>query len=452
MAILDEARIHLEKALEIDPQFAEARLALAGWHLNCGKRSEAIRLLRESIAARPDLSEARLLLAEVLLLDNQEVKAIEQLQKAADIDPNDLPSRRRLALILTNKGETKKAADLFQRVVEMDPLDGEAHLLLGMLLEHPDDYKRAFLLFQIAADIMPEDYRPRYQMAELLLRGEYTDAEGNLVTSPDKPSALKHLHATLNLAPKHGVANLRVGEILLEKGDTRAAKRHFTKALEDHDSAGRACLSLVKLGFEAKKADTAFRFLNKAVSHPDARGDALVTRADYFIRNDECVKAEKDLQEAVTFFVEKERLLLEESDRAAANVNFARARRLNEDAFEARRAQGPAWGHLGRIKSNASKKKEAILYFEKALQANSAMDECRFELALLLENTKRDGEALEHFEAVLNVNWSHAETHFRLGERALAEKNHDKAKMHFLIVTDIVPSHRKAKARLKKLG
>jgi len=452
VAILDEARTHLEKALEINPEFARARHALATLHHKQGHLPKAIRLLRETIDARPTLSDARLLLAEVLLEDDREDEAIEQLENAADIDHNDYLARRRLAIILAAREETKKAADLFTRVVELDPLDGESHLQLAILLEHPDDFQRAILLFQIAGDLMPEDSRPPYRMALLLLRGEHTDEEGNLITTPDLEAARKHFLTAIRLDPVHGLAHLGLGRILCGDGDTRSARRHFKQATKDKRSTGYANLELARLEIEAGKNASARRFLDEAIDHPVSYRDALCERADFFVRNDNPTEAERDLKEAAKAFADAERKLLKASDNASSKTNFARARRLHEDAIDARRSQGPVWWHLGQIRASAGKSGAAIKFFKKALAADPGLYDARFDMATLLEKTGKDEEAGFHLEAVIEANWSHAEAHFRIGERALAANELEKAEMHFLIVTDIVPSHHQAKKRLRKLS
>jgi len=451
VAILDEARTHLEKAIEINPEFAQARLALATLHHKQGNRSEAIQLLREAIDARPTLSDARLLLAEVLLEDGQEAEAVALLQETANIDPNDHLARRCLAFILMAKEETKRAADLFTRVVELDPLDGEAHLQLAILLEHPDDFQRAILLFQIASDLMPEDPRPPYQMALLLLRGEYTDEEGNLVKTPDPKTAIKHLLEAVRLNTGHGLAHLLLGQILREDGDARAARRHFKLAIEDKLSAGCANLELARLEVEADKDAIARRFLDQAIKYAESREMALCERADFFARNGKPKRAEEDLRNAAKGFADIERKLFEDSDSASDKTNFARARRLHEEALDSRRLKGPVWWRLGEIRSSEGKASEAIMFFKQAIEADPGLDDARFALAVLLENIGQDEEADMQLSAVIETNWSHAEAHFRIGERALAANDLQKAEMHFLIVTDIVPNHPEAKKRLKKL-
>ena len=450
-AILDEARVHLEKALEIDPEFARARLALAKLHNEEGRQAEAVQLLHEAIDSRPTLSDARLLLAEILLQEDQEAEAIQQLQAVADIDTNDHVSRRQLANILIAKGDTKKAANLLSRVVDLAPLDGNAHLQLAVLLEHPDDVERARLLLEIAADLLPDDPRPPYQMALLLLRGEYTDEEGNLIVAPNAEAAQKHLQATVRLDPHHGPAHLQLGQIRHGEKDFRAARRHYRHASEDPRSVGYANLQLAKLAEKEGKPKDIRPLLDKAVKQSDSCGDALLERAAYFLREEKGPEAEKDLKAAEKTFAATELALSKASDEASAMANFARARRLQEKALVARRAKGPAWLSLGQIRLSKGKEKDAVSFLERALQANPGLYEARFTLAALLEGTDRDEETLAHLEAVLEANWSHVEAHFRLGERALKNKDLQKANMHFLIVTDLVPNHKAAKQRLRKL-
>jgi tetratricopeptide (TPR) repeat protein len=452
VAIIDEARSHLEKALEIDPAFERARLALAALYQKEGRLNESVELLSKTIDARPLLIEARLLLAEILIDQNQGDAAIEQLQEAANANPTDHLSRRRLAILLAEQNESKRAADLFTRVIELDPLDGDAHFRLAILLEHPDDFDRAVLLFQIAADIMPENPLPPYHLACLLLRGESTQEDGSLVKAPDPDAARKCLQTTIRLDPSNGPAHLELGLILQEDGDTLAARRHLKRATEDPRSAGFAYLEIARLEIMAGKNLKARPFLDRAVKCPRSRDEALCERAVLFIGDGKLAKAEIDLTAAVKNLALAANKLSEESDAAANKANFAKARRLNEEALDARRDQGPALGWLGHIRSQEGKPSEAISFFEKALELNPSLHETRFGLAMLLAGMDREEESLAQLEAVVETEWAHAEAHFQLGERAFAAKDRQKAEMHFMIVMDLVPDHLEASDRLKQIA
>ena len=203
---------------------------------------------------------------------------------------------------------------------------------------------------------------------------------------------------------------------------------------------------------QASKAKEAKQLLDKAIKASPSRGAALLERAAYFLRLNKPKDAERDFKAAANTFNTEEKDLWNSSERAADSSNFPRARRFQEEALDARRANGQVWFGLGQLRLSEGKTDEAIGLFEQALEADRALCSARLELAELLEKTSRVEEAITHLEILVETDWSNAEAHFRLGENALAEKNLEKAEMHFLIVTDIVPDHKEAKSRLRKLA
>ena len=78
MAILDKARTHLEKALEIDPEFAQARLALAALR-SFDDADEALAVLR--IERRANLNvEQRASMFGAVVAQRRQMRAGDQVQ------------------------------------------------------------------------------------------------------------------------------------------------------------------------------------------------------------------------------------------------------------------------------------------------------------------------------------------------------------------------------------
>ncbi len=94
-----EAIAALEKALEINPDFTAARVALAELSADTGDSDRAVKLYYEVIEARPmgtHLDQIRTALAGQLIKVNQPENAVIQLQKALAENPDNLDARRLL--------------------------------------------------------------------------------------------------------------------------------------------------------------------------------------------------------------------------------------------------------------------------------------------------------------------------------------------------------------------
>jgi tetratricopeptide (TPR) repeat protein len=450
--IHSDALGHLEKAIALDPHHLAARLALADLYRQGNLLDEAKDILLKAIAGETDVPAAHFALAEILIDEGQEGQAIKHLLEASSGDLADAISRFRLAELLAAKGQVKAAADQLENVISLDHFNGEAHFRLATFLEHPDDFDRVKLLLEIAIDLLPEDSRPCFHLARLLDKGEKSDREGNIFREPDYTSAKQRYEQTLHLSPSHGPANLRLGVIFESEGNIRAAIDCYKKAAKGKGIAGDAHLCLARLALGESDHFQVERFLTLAIQEPEVKGQSLLERAEVFIEQGKTDAAKKDLIEALSTFQKDEKQFKEDSDIAADNANFIRARRCLEKADNARRSQSPVLCHLAKIEALEGRNGKAIQFLDKAVAASPVFAPARYELAVLLDDSDRANEATGHYEAVVQAEWAHPPAHFRLGEIALTGGDLNKAEMHFLIVTDIEPSNAKANAYLAQIA
>jgi tetratricopeptide (TPR) repeat protein len=443
---------HLEKAIALDPNHLTARLALADLYRQENLLDEAKDILLKAIAGEADVPAAHFALAEILIDEGQEEQAINHLLEASSGDLADANSRFRLAELLAAKGQVKAAADQLETVISLDHFNGEAHFLLATFLEHPDDFDRVKLLLEIATDLLPEDPRPCFHLAQLLDKGEKSDREGNLFRESDYTSARQCYEQTLCLTPSHGPANLRLGVMLEGEGNIRAAIVCYNKAAKVKGIAGDAYLCLARLALAENDNVKVENCLNLAIREPEVKAQSLLKRAEVFIEQGKTNAAKKDLIEALSTFEKDEKKFRDDSDVAADNANFIRARRRLEKAENARSSQSPVLCHLAKIEVMGGCNEKAIQLLDKAVAQSPIFVPARYELAILLDDSDRTNEAIRHYEAVVQAEWAHPRAHFRLGKIAFAEKDLNEAEMHFLIVTDLEPSNAKAIAYLAQIS
>jgi tetratricopeptide (TPR) repeat protein len=450
--INSDALGHLEKAIELDPHHLDARLALADLYRRENLFDEAKSILSKTIAGDVNVPTAHFALAEIYIDEGQEEQAIKHLLEASAGDIADSASRFRLAELLAAKGQIKAAADQLENVISLDHLNGEAHFHLATFLEHPDDFDRAKLLLEISIDLLPRDPRPCFHLAQLVDKGEKSDLEGNIFRESDYSSAKFHYKQTLRLSPTHGPANLRLGVMLEEEGDITSAIDCYNKAAKVKGIAGDAHLCLARLARAENDNVKAEEFLTLAAREPKVKGKSLLERAEVFIKEGKANVAKIDLIEALSTFQKDENSFRKDSDSAADNANFIRARNRLDKADNARLSQSPVLFHLAKIEAMNGCNEKAIQLLVEAVAKSPGFVPARYELALLLDNNDQAMEAISHYEAVVQSEWAHSRSHFRLGEIALAEKDLRKAEMHFLIVTDLEPSNAKANDYLAQIA
>ena len=152
-----------------------------------GERGEAVRLLRESIAASPDDPELRWELARVLL----------------------------------DQGNTNAALLELRYLVKNYPHDSRAYITLSRTLLERDRAEDAARLVDLAIDL------DSHCTEALLLRGQIAEVRGDL------DLARETYHRILLEQPEHGEVRIRLGRIELEHGDLRVASAFLRETLAD---------------------------------------------------------------------------------------------------------------------------------------------------------------------------------------------------------------------------
>jgi protein O-mannosyl-transferase len=130
----DEAIAHLQKALQIRPNFAEAHYTLGNALRQKGKVDEAIVQFQEALKIKPDYAEAHNNLGTALRQKGRVDEAISHYQKALKIMPDNESIHVNLANALLQKGRVDLAIAQFQSALQIDPADMEIQNNLAWLL------------------------------------------------------------------------------------------------------------------------------------------------------------------------------------------------------------------------------------------------------------------------------------------------------------------------------
>jgi adenylate cyclase len=156
-----QAREMFEKAIRLDPDYAQPQAMLAGtylmewkfgWSLDPKSVEEAERWSSASLELDPTVPETHEVLAEVYLWKGEHQEAISEFQKAVSISPNDANFIAGLGAALTWSGEYEEGLSLVKKAIRLNPLHpayypwylGHAYYLLGRHEEAVEMFERAF--------------------------------------------------------------------------------------------------------------------------------------------------------------------------------------------------------------------------------------------------------------------------------------------------------------------
>ncbi len=127
------ARVHLQKAIRLKPQDADAYLVLAQLDLDQGRLDDAVKVVEDLGRAVPGEPIGFRRLGQALLERGDLARAERLLTRAVERDPGDKDSWVALARLAEATSRYREALDAWGRALERDPDDAEVLLPAGRL-------------------------------------------------------------------------------------------------------------------------------------------------------------------------------------------------------------------------------------------------------------------------------------------------------------------------------
>lgn len=130
----EQARDYLQKALKLNPNFANAYSNLGLLNRIRGDYDAAIEFCRKALSLQPRLAEAHLTLGVALQATGKLEEALSHLRQAAALNPGDAKALVMLGRMLLESANVDAAIDCFRQALSIDPKSTEAHSNLGSAL------------------------------------------------------------------------------------------------------------------------------------------------------------------------------------------------------------------------------------------------------------------------------------------------------------------------------
>ena len=251
------ARVHLERARELQGDWGAVRAFLARAYHRLGERTKAA---REAETARGLPAEMKL---PDPVLDRMEEEAVSTLgyqnralraEAAGDVEravslyrrllqlkPADADVRYTMGNMLSRSGEPEQAERYYREALELDGSHVLAHIHLGNLLTKREMLEQAARHYQTAIELQPENVVALANLGNLMAQGGRVE-EG-----------VQHLRKALELTPGNPEIHYNLGQILAGKGELEEAIAHLTAALGVKPLSGAIHHDLAVL--EARRGD-----------------------------------------------------------------------------------------------------------------------------------------------------------------------------------------------------
>jgi tetratricopeptide (TPR) repeat protein len=246
---LDRAIHFFEKAVEIDPKYADAWAGmgaiydLKGQFLGLPELSlKAIEFLRKGLELNPRLGRAQQFLGSAYISVGRYDDGIEAIRKAVDMEPNNPGARAMLGRgYWVGKGMIAEGIEELERSIAMNPQAGYAYLQLAYLHTLRGNYERAEAVARDAVELQ-ERYISGREGLQIVgaharlgyvyyCQGRYDEAlreynyERQFLQSSDH--ALR-ARASIELDQKMGAVYIRLGK-------TAEAESHFKSGIKRYE-------------------------------------------------------------------------------------------------------------------------------------------------------------------------------------------------------------------------
>jgi tetratricopeptide (TPR) repeat protein len=367
--------------------------------------------------------------------------AADDFQKAVAADPQDYGAHFNLGLAYTFLHRDDDALAEYRRTLEIKPHLYEAELNAGILLLKRKDAAAAEPLFEDAAQQKPNQFRPRYYLAEAQLAlARWADAEANFTLA-------------IGIDGKSAAAELGLGRALAHQGKLDDAAPHYRKAAALDPKDREWLLELADLYEKAQRQADAVAIYREFPENPSVQahlGELMLNGKEYGEAIPRLEAAfDKDPTEANRVALAMAYLFNKQVDKAlplmqgavaAEPANFdvrmmyARAlrdsRRYPEaaaqfgEAVKLRPADAPAWRDWGDMLYLTADYPRALAAFEKARDLGEDTPGNCFLRAIILDKLHDLKHALAAYERFLEMSQGkNPDQEFQARHRAVAIRN-----------------------------
>ncbi len=251
---LDRAIETYRHSFQQDPASADVYYNLGCEQLDAGECGDAVSSFEHALEIRPDWTEARRGLGEACYLAEDYLRSIENLEPIAAAAPDRSEINRMLAECFLKTANAPRAIERLQAALQFEPRDADLHYKLGRAHLSQRQAGRAERCFQTALQLDPDHVaawhdrgaallnlgntaEAKRHFAETLARNaQHVDALCNLgliyLLSNELETAGDYCRRAIAVDPRHAVTRNILGNVLRAQGQLAEAISEFQSALQ----------------------------------------------------------------------------------------------------------------------------------------------------------------------------------------------------------------------------
>ena len=269
----------LERLDQTYPDTPLIKYELARAYLKKNNMNQAKVVLDQAISINPNYAEAILLLADINLRSGHGEAVIEPMTRLLKRSPELRPAALLLAAAYGSLDRFDDAAVITGEEAKLAPRDPQAQMALGLTLRQAKRNDEARQAFEKAAELAPDSLWPVDQLVELDLMEKHFDAAQQRID--------RHFQKT----PDSPAAHFFKGKILVAEEKWGPAETELQKTLQLDPNFGGAYDLLVQTYLVTNKLPQALSQLQTQLSKNPNDASALMTLALLHERTNEFAKA-----------------------------------------------------------------------------------------------------------------------------------------------------------------
>jgi len=224
------------KVVKLQPNYPYAYQALAGAHRDKQNLDEALNAINEELKQRPDNYDALVERAEIQI----ELKNFDQAAQDLDNAMRRDPTRWQAYMVRANLAYVQEDYDTAQQNIEqvlrLKPDAVEAHLIIGKILTAKKDTEAARQWFSNVIEYLEQQPNLTYKFKTVVAEAYTRMAEIDL-TEDSPRQAETRLRRALEFVADYAPALAKIGDVkkrLANDLDTAAAKKRFYREAEEY--------------------------------------------------------------------------------------------------------------------------------------------------------------------------------------------------------------------------
>jgi tetratricopeptide (TPR) repeat protein len=422
-----EAEAAFKQALEADPKWVPARLALASFYWSDGQMPNAEKTLKDALALEPNNVMGNRMLARLYIAMGRAAEAEQPLKTLASSNNED--GRLMLADFYIQMKRPDDAAALLRLLAGDTKTAGAAAIRLAVIDRQAG---RRDAARQTLEDLLKKEPR---NVEALTLQADWRREDG------DAAGAVTSARAATEANPAAASAHFALGRAQAAQYDNEAAIASFGEALRLNPRAVAAQVELSKLQLTSRNVDTAVELAREAIRTQPENPAVQFALVRGLLTKGDLAAAEPVVRSILTKFPQAAvshavhgRLLLARNDAAGARAAFERALARDPDSVEA--LEG-----LLTLDIRAKQLPRAVARIEARASGASKNPALHYLAALTYGASGQLDKTETSLRRVIEVAPDHMAAYLALGRLYIAQKRLDAALAEFDGVVQRQPSN-----------